>query len=88
MGIAGVMVELVNSAGTVVAAAPVNALTGAYQFEAVLAGSYTVRLDQTTLFTPNGVSWNSDDQLDFQTPVTLATADTLTGIDFGIVGTF
>jgi hypothetical protein len=75
-------------AGTVVAIASVDAVTGAYQFTEVAAGDYVVRLDQATLFTPNGMTWNSDATLDYETPVTLAADETLTGIDFGIVGTF
>ena len=87
-GIAGVMVDLVDRSGVTVAVAPVDAATGTYTFNAVLAGGYTVRLDQTTLFTPNAVSYNSDDTLDYETPITLTTDQALTGIDFGVAGTF
>ncbi|MCC6805439.1 MAG: hypothetical protein IT319_21345 [Anaerolineae bacterium] len=88
MGITGVLVNLIDQNGTVVATAPVNAVTGAYQFSLVMAGSYTVRLDQATLFTPNGITWNSDSQLDYETPVVLASGEALTDINFGVVGTF
>lgn len=88
LGIVGVVVQLVDAAGTVVGIAPVDAATGTYQFSEVAAGDYIIRLDQTTLFTPNGMTWNSDETLDYETPVTLAADDALTGIDFGIVGTF
>ncbi|MEO8395481.1 MAG: SdrD B-like domain-containing protein, partial [Chloroflexota bacterium] len=88
MGIAGVMVDLVDQNGTVVAVAPVDGATGNYQFGPVVAGSYSVRLDQSTLFTPNGITFNSDDTPDYETPVMLVSNQTLTGIDFGVVGTF
>lgn len=88
MGINGVIVELVDQTGTVVAVAPVDALTGTYVFTALLSGSYTVRLNQATLFTPNGVTWNSDDVIDYETVITLTTGQTLSNIDFGLVGTY
>jgi hypothetical protein len=87
-GIAGVIVQLVDHTGAVVAVAPVDATTGTYVFTDVLSGDYTVRLDQSTLFSPNGVTWNSDDQLDYETHISLATNQALTNIDFGLVGTY
>lgn len=88
MGVVGAAVLLVDASGVVVGFSPVDAVTGAYQFNEVVAGDYIVRLDQSTLFTPNGMTWNSDATLDYETPVTLAADTALTGIDFGIVGTF
>ena len=72
----------------VVAVAPVDAATGTYVFTAVLAGEYTVRLDQATLFTPNGVTYNSDSTFDYETHITLTTDQALTDINFGLVGTY
>lgn len=88
MGVVGAAVLLVDASGVVVGFSPVDAVTGAYQFSEIPAGDYTVRLDQSTLFTPNGMTWNSDATLDYETPVTLVADAVLTGIDFGIVGTF
>lgn len=88
LGIDGVMVELVDSNGVVVATATVDATTGVYQTATVPAGNYTVRLDTSTLFTPNAISWNSDSTLDYETPITLSSHQSLSGIDFGILGTF
>ena len=87
-GVSGALVDLVDGGGNVVAVAPVNAVTGAYQFSEVLAGSYRVQLDQSTLFTPNGVTFNRDETFDYETLVTVTTDQALTDIDFGIVGTF
>ncbi len=87
-GIPGAMVDLIDASGNVVATAAVNGATGSYEFTKVLAGSYTIRIDQSTLFTPNGVTYNSDSKRDYETPITLTSGQSLTGIDFGIVGTF
>ncbi len=88
MGVAGLIVELVDAWGSVIDSAPVDVLTGAYTFSDVMAGSYTVRLAQETLFTPNGITFNSDADLNYETPITLTTGQALPGVDFGVVGTF
>ncbi len=87
-GVSGAVVELVDNVGQVVAVAPVDAASGTYIFTAVAAGNYTVRLKQATLFTPNGVTWNSDDKFDYETNISLTTAQVLTNIDFGLAGTY
>lgn len=88
LGVAGAMVELVDQSDTVVATVPVDAATGTYVFTDILAGTYTIRLKQSSLFSPNAVSWNSDSQLDYQTAITLTTGQVLKNIDFGLVGTY
>ena len=87
-GVSGAVVELVDNAGQVVAVAPVDAASGTYVFTAVAAGNYTVRLKQATLFTPNGVTWNSDEKFDYETNISLTTEQVLTNIDFGLAGTY
>jgi hypothetical protein len=87
-GIAGTVVELVDASGTVLASAAVNPANGAYTFTELPAGDYTIRLNQSTLFAPNVVSWNSDSQCDYETPITLSPNQALTAVDFGIVGSY
>jgi hypothetical protein len=87
-GVPAAVVELVDHTGTVVAAAPVDLLTGGYTFSGVLAGDYVVRLAQDTLFTPNFITFDSDGDYDYQAPVTLVTGQALTDVNFGVVGTF
>jgi len=87
-GIAGVLVELVDATGTVVATTPIDALTGTYVFVNLFSGDYTVRLDQNTVFQPNAVSFNSDSTIDYETPIKLTSGEALANIDFGLVGTY
>lgn len=87
-GITGVIVELVNMEGVTLAISEVNPITGSYEFDQLPGGAYVVRLNQSTLFSPNGVTWNSDSAFDYETPVTLAADQLFTGIDFGLVGTY
>lgn len=88
MGVAGAMVELLDETGALIATVPMDAVTGAYSFTELFSGVYTVRLAQATLFTPIGVTWDLDGDLNFETVITLEAGQTLTGADFGVVGTF
>jgi len=88
MGVNGAMVELLDETGTLIASVPVDAATGAYSFAELFSGDYTVRLAQATLFTPIGVTWDFDGDLNFETAITLEAGQALVGADFGIAGTF
>ena len=88
MGVAGAMVELFDETGALIASVPVDAVTGAYTFAELFSGVYTVRLAQASLFTPIGVTWDLDGDLNFETVITLEAGQALTGADFGIAGTF
>lgn len=88
LGIAGAMVELVDETGAVIATVPADAVTGAYRFGELFDGTYTVRLVQASLFTPIGITWDLDGDHNFETTVILEAGQALSGVDFGIAGTF
>lgn len=88
LGVPNVLVELVDHTGTVIAISAVDGVSGAFSFSDLLAGEYIVRLAQETLFTPHGITWNSDANFDYETPIILATDQMLTDVNFGVVGTF
>lgn len=88
MGVAGAMAELLDESGALIASVPVDAATGVYTFAELFSGVYTIRLAQATLFTPIGVTWDLDGDLNFETAITLEAGQALMGADFGIAGTF
>lgn len=81
-GIANVSVKLLNSAQQIIATKATNS-NGYYTFNNLLAGSYTVQVDSSTL--PSGAEITSDPDAtqDGQSVVTLATDETKVNIDFG-----
>ncbi|MGH1505188.1 MAG: SdrD B-like domain-containing protein, partial [Acidimicrobiales bacterium] len=81
-GIAGVTVELLDGAGTVIATDVTDA-AGDYGFAGLPAGDYTVRVDSGTL--PAGVvpTDDPDGTLDHETAITLAAGSDITDADFG-----
>jgi len=86
-GLSGVAVQLLDANGEVIATVEVTA-DGAYHFDELSAGSYTLRLAAETLPQPFGVTFNPDSLYDLETPVTVTAGEIIDGIDFGIVGTF
>jgi hypothetical protein len=86
-GLSGAVVQLINLDGSVVAEMPVEA-DGSYLFEALGAGDYVVHLVADTLPRPYGITFNNDDQNDLETAVSLTSGQSVSGINFGVVGAF
>lgn len=81
-------VELIDAAGAIVATLPVDAQTGGYTFTGLRAGDYIVRLIESSLFAPYGITYNADSDVNLETPVTLTHGQAVSGVDFGVVGTY
>ncbi|MGH1505186.1 MAG: SdrD B-like domain-containing protein, partial [Acidimicrobiales bacterium] len=82
-GIPGVTVELLDGTGTVIATDVTDA-SGVYGFTDLTAGTYTVRVDTSTL--PSDTTTQTADPdatLDDASSVTLAFGDNVTTVDFG-----
>lgn len=80
-GIAGVVLQLVNSYGDVVETS--TDAEGKYKFGGLAAGTYTVIVDVTTLPAGAVQTYDLDGQLDHQATVSLAAGQTRTDVDFG-----
>ena len=85
-GINGVSVDLLDAGGNVIAS-QVTSGDGNYNFTNLAAGSYSVRVDGSTL--PGGLAqtFEQDGSLDGLVAVTLATGEMRDDVDFGYVGT-
>jgi len=81
-------VELIDNTGAIVATAAVDAETGVYAFTGLRAGDYLVRLIESSLFAPYGITYNADSDVNLETPVTLTHGQIVDGVDFGVVGTY
>ena len=80
--LSGVIVNLVNDLGVIVATTVTDA-AGGYVFEGVAAGDYTINVDDTSL--PTGLT-NTAGTLGIDPrPVTVAADSTITNVDFGYV---
>jgi serine-aspartate repeat-containing protein C/D/E len=87
-GLNNVTVQLTDVSGTVITEMNVGA-DGAYRFEDLQSGNYVVRLVAETLPQPYGITFNGDDNYDLETSVSIESSEqAVTGIDFGVVGTF
>jgi hypothetical protein len=86
-GLSGAVVQLVDANGVVVQEVTITT-DGAYHFEALVAGTYTVQLVSTTLPQPYGVTFNTDGNNDLEIIVAVESGEAVNSVDFGIVGTF
>lgn len=86
-GIAGVIVELVNSAGIVVQRVTLEA-DGRYTFSDQIAGTYSVRISEESLPDRLFVTYNPDGSSAFSTQVTLPPGVDVESVEFGLVGAF
>lgn len=86
--IATAQVALIDAAGEVVMVVPVDPETGAYTFTGLRAGDYLVRLVESSLFAPYGITYDADGDFNLETPIALTHGLIVDGIDFGVVGTY
>ena len=83
-GLTGIVVELVDDLGQVVATTTTDA-NGNYHFDNVVAGDYTVNVDDTSL--PAGLTNTAGDGGIDPKPVSVAPGDTVEDVDFGYIST-
>ena len=86
-GIAGVVVELLDSTGTVLQSVTLEA-DGRFAFSDLIPGTYSVRINEESLPDRLFVTFNPDGSDAFSTLVTLPAGVDVEGVAFGLVGAF
>jgi hypothetical protein len=86
-GIAGVEIELVDSAGMVLQTATLEA-EGTFAFIDLIPGTYTIRIAEASLPDRLFITYNPDGSSAFSTQVTLPPGADVDHIEFGLVGAF
>ena len=84
VGLNGVTVDLLDAAGNVIATTT-TAGNGLYGFDSLAPGSYTVRIDLSTLPPSYAPTFEADAALDGSVAVTLAENERRDDIDFGFL---
>ena len=82
-GIAGIVVNLLDAAGNVVATTTTDA-SGNYLFDDLLPGTYTVSLDPSSFPADMSIVFGPDGNLDNSATVELASGEDIGTIDFGL----
>lgn len=86
-GIVGVVIELLDSAGTVLRSVTLEA-EGTFAFADLLPGKYTLRISEESLPDRLFITHNPDGSRAFSTQITLPPGADVENIEFGLVGAF